>query len=58
MSQQKLNRLALLSIEKYILNKIYYDDFIHNFTSQKIKKKINFRKKYHNFNFFINLENA
>jgi len=33
MSQQKLNRLNLLSIEKNILNKINYDNLIDNFIS-------------------------
>jgi len=33
MSQQRLNRLILLSIEKDILNKINYDNLIDNFTS-------------------------
>jgi len=40
MSQQKLKGLALLSIEKYILNKTNYDNLIDNFTSQKIQKTI------------------
>jgi len=35
MSQQRLNGLVLLSIEKYFLNKINYDNLIDNFTSQK-----------------------
>jgi len=35
MSQQRLNKLALLSIEKDILNKINYDNLIDNFASQK-----------------------
>jgi len=35
MSQQKLNILILLSIKKYFLNKINYDNLIDNFTSQK-----------------------
>jgi len=38
MSQQRLNGLALLSIEKYFLNEINYD----NFVSQKAQK-INFK---------------
>jgi len=42
MSQQRLNGLALLSIEKYFLNKINYDNLIDNFASQKVQK-INFR---------------
>jgi len=35
MSQQRLNGLVLLSIEKYFLNKINYDNLIDNFASQK-----------------------
>jgi len=35
MSQPRLNGLVLLSIEKYFLNKINYDNLIDNFTSQK-----------------------
>jgi len=42
MSQQRLNELALLFIEKYFLNKINYDNLIDNFVSQKAQK-INFR---------------
>jgi len=38
MSQQRLNELALLSIEKEMLNEINYD----NFVSQKTQK-INFK---------------
>ena len=57
MSQQRLNGLALLSIEKDFLNEINYDNLIDNFTSQTTRK-INFRKKYHNFNYFINLKKA
>jgi len=33
MSQQRLNELVLLSIEKYFLNEINYDNLIDNFTS-------------------------
>jgi len=33
MSQQRLNGLTLLSIEKNILNKMNYDNLIHNFAS-------------------------
>jgi len=33
MSQQRLNRLTLLYIEKDILNKINYDNLIDNFSS-------------------------
>ena len=36
MSQQRLNRLALLYIEKEILNEINFDNLIDNFVSQKI----------------------
>jgi len=42
MSQQRLNRLALLSIENYFLNEINYDNLIDNFVSQKAQK-INFK---------------
>ncbi|KAL2957991.1 hypothetical protein AAZX31_18G182000 [Glycine max] len=42
MSQQRMNRLALLSIEKEMLNEINYDNLIDNFTSQKAQK-INFK---------------
>jgi len=42
MSQNILNRLVLLSIKKYILNKINYNNLIDNFISQKILK-INFK---------------
>jgi len=38
MSQQKLNKLTLLFIEKDILNKINYDNLIYNFTSLKTQK--------------------
>jgi len=31
MSQERLNKLALLSIEKEMLNKINYDNLINNF---------------------------
>jgi len=34
---QILNILALLSVEKNILNEINYDNLIHNFTSQKAR---------------------
>jgi len=37
MSQQRLKRLALLSIEKDFLNKINYDNLLDNFTSQNKK---------------------
>ena len=42
MSQQRLNKLTLLSIEKEMLNEINYDNLINNFTSQKAQK-INFK---------------
>jgi len=42
MSQQILNELVLLSIEKDFLNEINYDNLIDNFASQKARK-INFR---------------
>jgi len=42
MSQQRLNELALLSIENDFLNKNNYDNLIDNFESQKAQK-INFR---------------
>jgi len=42
MSQQRLNKLALLSIEKYFLNEINYDNLIDTFISQKARK-INFK---------------
>ena len=36
MSQQRLNGLALLSIEKEMLNEINYNNLIDNFALQKI----------------------
>ena len=42
MSQQRLNGLVLLFIEKDFLNEINYDNLIDNFASQKVRK-INFR---------------
>jgi len=42
MSQQRLNRLVLLFIEKYILNKINYNNLIDNFALQKAQN-INFK---------------
>jgi len=36
MSQQRLNGLTLLSIEKEMLNEINYDNLIDNFASQKV----------------------
>ena len=38
MSQQRLNKLTLLSIEKEMLNEINYDNLIDNFASQKVQK--------------------
>ena len=43
-------------LKKIFLNEINYDNLIDNFASQKAWK-INFRWKYHNFNYFINLKN-
>jgi len=40
--QQRLNKLALLSSEKYSLNEINYNNLIDNFASQQARK-INFR---------------
>ena len=42
MSQQRQNKLMLLSIEKEMLNEINYDNLIDNFASQKAQK-INFK---------------
>ena len=42
MSQKKLSRLVILSIEKKILKELKYKNLISNFTSQKIRK-INFK---------------
>ena len=42
MSQQRLNGLTLLSIEKDFINEINYDNLIDDFASQKARK-INFR---------------
>jgi hypothetical protein len=42
MSQQRLNGLALLSIEKEMLNELNYDNLIDNFASLKARK-INFK---------------
>ncbi|KAL5582202.1 hypothetical protein UlMin_014644 [Ulmus minor] len=36
MSQERLNGLAILSIEKDLLNKLEYKDLINNFASQKL----------------------
>ena len=38
MSQQRLNGLVLLFIEKEMLNEINYDNLIDNFASQKSPK--------------------
>jgi len=38
MSQQRLNGLVLLFIEKEMLNEINYDNLIDNFASQKVQK--------------------
>ena len=38
MSQQRLNGLVLLFIEKEMLNEINYDNLIDNFVSQKVQK--------------------
>jgi hypothetical protein len=37
MSQERLNGLAILSIEKEMLKKLKYKNLISNFASQKIK---------------------
>jgi hypothetical protein len=37
MSQERLNGLAILSIEKKMLKKLKYKNLISNFASQKIK---------------------
>ena len=42
MSQEKLNNLAILSIEKDLLSKLEYKSLISDFTSQKVRK-INFK---------------
>jgi len=42
MSQQKLNGLTLLSIEKEMLHEIDYNNLINDFVSQKAQK-INFK---------------
>jgi len=44
-----------LSIKKDFLNKISYDNLTDNVVSQKARQ-INFRYKYHKFNYFINLK--
>jgi len=42
MSQERLNKLVQLSIEKEILNEINYDNLINNFCIKKVQK-INFK---------------
>ena len=42
MSQDRLNRLAILSIEKDTLANLEYKELINNFASQKARK-INFK---------------
>ena len=38
MSQEKLNKLVILSIEKEILKELKYKNLISNFTYQKVRK--------------------
>ena len=38
MSPEKLSRLAILSIEKEMLEELKYKNLISNFSSQKIRK--------------------
>ena len=38
MSQERLNRLAILLIEKKILEELKYENLICNFISQKARK--------------------
>ena len=38
MSQEKLNKLVILSIEKEMLKELKYKNLISNFTSQKTRK--------------------
>jgi len=38
MSQEKINKLVLLSIVKEILNEINYDNLINNFAKKNSKK--------------------
>ena len=40
MSQERLNGLAILSIEKYILRKIDFDTIINDFASKNAKRYI------------------
>ena len=37
MSQEKLNKLVILSIEKEMLKELKYKNLISNFTSQKVR---------------------
>ena len=37
MSQEKLNKLVILSIEKKMLKELKYKNLISNFTSQKVR---------------------
>jgi len=46
MSQERLDELVLLSIEKEMLNEINYDNLINSFTSKKAWK-LNLNKKPH-----------
>ena len=38
MSQERLSRLAILSIEKEMLEELKYKNLISNFASQKVRK--------------------
>ena len=58
MSQQKLNELTLLSIEKKMLNEINYDNLIDNFISQKFEKLILNKIMIILINYFINIKNT
>jgi hypothetical protein len=40
MSQERLNRLAILSIEKRMLENFEYKNLISNFASQKVRRMI------------------
>jgi hypothetical protein len=40
MSQKRLNELAILSIEKKILENLKYKDLISNFASQKVRRLV------------------
>ena len=37
MSQEKLNKLVILSIEKEMLKELKYKNLISNYTSQKVR---------------------